>query len=194
MRRGLALAAPFFAGFGAFMFVYALLVQEALRWSPAKAGLALTPMAAAFLTSSLLMPRAVARWGRTVVTVGAAVQLVGLVGFGLAVAAAWPHVGVLTIAPWLAVAGFGQGWVMAPLIRIVLSEVPVASAGVGSGVLTTTQQVSLAVGVAALGSLFLTLAGPDGGGMLGALLTILAVQSLVALGIVVGSRGLPGRN
>jgi hypothetical protein len=30
MRVGLALAAPFFAGFGAFMFVYALVAQGAL--------------------------------------------------------------------------------------------------------------------------------------------------------------------
>ncbi len=194
MRRGLALAAPFFAGFGAFMFVYALLVQGALGWSPTMAGLALTPMAGTFLAASLLMPRAVARWGRSVVTGGAAVQLVGLVGLGLTIAAVWPRVGVLELAPWLAVAGFGQGLVMPSLIRIVLSDVPVASAGVGSGVLTTTQQVSLAVGVAGLGSLFLTLAGPDGTGVLRAVLTILAVQALVALGIVIGSRGLPGRS
>jgi hypothetical protein len=194
MRRGLALAAPFFAGFGAFMFVYALLVQGALGWSPTLAGLALTPMAGTFLAASLLMPRAVARWGRSVVTGGAAVQLVGLVGLGVTIAAAWPRVGVLELAPWLAVAGFGQGLVMPSLIRIVLSDVPVASAGVGSGVLTTTQQVSLAVGVAGLGSLFLTLGGPDGTGVLRAVLTILAVQALVALGIVIGSRGLPGRS
>ena len=194
MRLGLALAAPFFAGFGAFMFVYALLVQGALGWSPVVAGLALAPMAGTFLTASLLMPRVVARWGRSVVTAGAALQFTGLVGLGLTVAAVWPRVGILDLAPWLAIAGFGQGWVMPSLIRIVLSDVPVASAGVGSGVLTTTQQVSLAVGVAGLGSLFLALAGPDGGGTLGALLTILAVQSLVAAGIVVGSFGLPGRD
>src|SRR6185312_5171208 len=185
---------PFFAGFGAFMFVYALLVQGALGWSSVVAGLALTQMAGTFLTASLLMPRVVVRWGRSVVTAGAALQFTGLVGLGLTVAAVWPHVGILDLAPWLAVAGFGQGWVMPSLIRIVLSDVPVASAGVGSGVLTTTQQVSLAVGVAGLGSLFLALAGPDGGGTLGALLTILAVQSLVAAGIVVGSSGLPGRD
>ena len=53
--------------------------------------------------------------------------------------------------------------------------------------------MSLAVGVAALGSLFLSLAGPDGAGTLGALLTILALQCVVAAAIVVGSRGLPDR-
>jgi hypothetical protein len=86
--------------------------------------------------------------------------------------------------------GFGQGWVMPSLIRVVLSDVPVASAGVGSGVLTTTQQVSLAVGVATLGTLFVSLAR-SGVGTLHAALVVLAVQALVAAGIVVGSRGLP---
>jgi hypothetical protein len=33
MRRGLLLALPFFAGFGAFMFCYALLVQDGLHAS-----------------------------------------------------------------------------------------------------------------------------------------------------------------
>ena len=38
MRRGLALAIPFFAAFGAFMFVFALAVQDGLRYSPLRSG------------------------------------------------------------------------------------------------------------------------------------------------------------
>jgi len=56
------------------------------------------------------------------------------------------------LAPGLAIAGFGQGFVMPSLIRVLLSEVPVSVAGAGSGVFTTTRQLSLAVGVAAFGS------------------------------------------
>jgi MFS family permease len=193
MRVGLALAAPFFAGFGAFMFVYALVVQGALGWGPALAGLALTPMAATFLVASLLTARAVARFGRSVITAGAGVQAVGLVTVALTAWATWPDLQALQLAPGLAVAGFGQGLVMPSLIRVVLSEVPVASAGAGSGVFTTMQQVSLAVGVAALGSLFLTLAAPGAAGTLPAFLVVLGLQSLVALAIVLGSRALPGR-
>ncbi len=43
------------------------------------------------------------------------------------------------------------------VFRVVLSEVPTARAGVGSGVVITTQQSSLALGVATLGTLFLAL-------------------------------------
>jgi len=194
MRVGLALAAPFFAGFGTFMFVYALVVQSALGWSPAAAGLALTPMAVSFLTASLLTARAVARWGRGVVAAGAALQAAGLVVLGATAWATWPGLTAAALAPGLVIAGFGQGWVMPSLIRIVLSEVPVGSAGAGSGALTTTQQLSLAVGVAAFGSLFVTLAAPGALGTLTAFLIILGLQALVAVAIVLGSRALPVRS
>ena len=48
------------------------------------------------------------------------------------------------------------------LFRIVLSEVPAERAGVGSGVMVTTQQSALALGVATLGSLFLSLVAVGG--------------------------------
>jgi MFS family permease len=194
MRVGLSLAAPFFAGFGTFMFVYALVAQGALGWSPAAAGLALTPMAGTFLAASLLMPRVVARFGRSVIAVGAALQAVGLATVAVTTWATWPGVQALALAPGLAIAGFGQGFVMPSLIRVVLSEVPVSAAGAGSGVFTTTQQLSLAVGVAALGSLFVSLAQPGAIGTLPAFLVILGLQALVAVAIVLGSRALPARS
>jgi MFS family permease len=190
MRWGLVLAAPFFAGFGTFMFVYALVTQDALGWSPLTAGLGLLPMAVPFLAASLLMPRLVPVHGPRLIAAGALLQLLGLAGFALALAASWPRVDVLALAPSLAVMGFGQGWIMPPLIRVVLSEVPVASAGVGSGVLTTTQQVALAVGVATLGTAFVSLSAPGLLGTLHATYVVLAVQALVAVGLVAGTRQL----
>jgi EmrB/QacA subfamily drug resistance transporter len=190
MRRGLILAAPFFAGFGAFMFVYALVVQSALQFSPLMAGLALAPMAAAFLVSSLLMPRLVVRFGRSVITAGALLQLLGLVLLVATLESAWPSVSARELAGGLFVMGFGQGLVMPALIRVVLSEVPVTEAGVGSGVLTTTQQVSLAIGVATLGTLFVSLAPAGHLGSLHAADLVLGVQAVVAAGIAIGSRGL----
>lgn len=191
MRRGLALGGPFFAGFGAFMFVYALLAQGALRFSPLTAGLALAPMAAAFLLASLQMARLVGRFGRTVITVGATLQLLGLVALGATLVLTWPGVSPVVLAPALVVIGLGQGLIMPALIRVVLSEVPRESAGTGSGVLTTTQQLSLAVGVATLGTLFLTLAPATRLGSLHAALVVFGVQATVALAIILGSRALP---
>ena len=191
MRSGLILALPFFAGFGAFMFSYALLVQQGLHDSALAAGVGLAPMAAAFLLASLATSRLLRRFGAKVLAAGAIGQVAGLVILGVTVLAAWPHVPVLALAPGMAVAGLGQGLVMSPLFGVVLSEVPPASAGAASGVLTTTQQTALALGVATLGSLFITLAG-DGVGMRDGFLAVVAAQVVIGLGLALGARRLPG--
>ncbi|HEY2508425.1 MAG TPA: MFS transporter [Streptosporangiaceae bacterium] len=191
MRRGLILALPFFIGFGAFMFCYALLAQVGLHASALTAGLGLVPMAAAFLIASLWTSRLLGRFGARVLTAGALLQAAGLVIVGATVWLGWPQLSIAELAPGLAVAGFGQGLVMSPLFGIVLSQVPPAVAGAGSGVLTTTQQTSLALGVATLGSLFLAFAG-DGVGISAGFVIVVAVQIVIALAVAAGARGLPG--
>ncbi len=191
MRRGLAIAVPFFAGFGAFMFVSAITLQTGAHFGPLRSGLALVPMAVAFLGASLVTARLTARYGRRVLGAGAVLQGVGLAGLAATLLAAWPHVDPLNLAPAMAVAGVGQGLVMSPLFGFVLAGVPAARAGVGSGILTTTQQTALALGVATLGSLFLSLSPAGSLGIRDAFVVVLAVQTVVAAAVAVGSRALP---
>ncbi|WP_229870166.1 MFS transporter [Streptomyces phaeofaciens] len=174
LRRGLVLMLPLSIGFSGFMFVVAVALQRGAGLGPVPAGLALAPMAAAFFLASLAGPRLVARFGARVVTAGALLQGVGLVLIALAVRADWPDVGLVELLPGAAVAGAGQALQLPVVMRIVMSEVPPARAGVGSGVMVTTQQTALALGVATLGTLFLSLV--PGSGMRDALLTTLAVQ------------------
>jgi hypothetical protein len=58
----------------------------------------------------------------------------------------------------LALVGAGQSMLFAGLFRSVLSDVPAQLGGIGSGALITLQQSGLALGVATLGTLYLTLA------------------------------------
>jgi len=58
-------------------------------------------------------------------------------------------------------------------------------------VLTTTQQTALALGVATLGSLFIALSG-DGVGMRYGFLTVVGIQIVIAIGLALGARRLPG--
>ncbi|MFD6281414.1 MFS transporter [Streptomyces sp. NPDC060209] len=173
LRRGLALVVPFSIGFGGFMFVIAVALQQGLEMGPAAAGLSLAPMAAAFFAASLAGPRLVRRFGSRVVTAGGLIQGVGVTVLALTVWRGWPDLGLLGLLPGVAVAGLGQGLQLPVLIRIVLSDVPAERAGVGGGVMTTTQQAALALGVATLGTLFLALAP---GGMRDALIVTLLVQ------------------
>jgi len=189
MRRGLLLAVPFFAGFSGFMFVVALTLQDGTGFSALTAGAVLVPMAIGFLAASLCTARLMARFGRRVLTAGGLIQAAGLVAVITELAAFWPHPGPLEMAPGMLVLGVGQGLIMSPLFGVVLSEVPLRRAGAGSGVLATTQQSSLALGVATLGSLYLVLAG--GLGAARAAQLILGVLVLNALGVSAMSRGLP---
>jgi MFS family permease len=190
MRRGLLIGGPFFIGFGAFMFVYAVTLQSGLRLGPLESALAITPMAVAFLAASLVSSRLVTRFGQRVVTGGAAIQLVGVATIILATLVAWPNLQVLQLTPGMIIAGFGQGLAMTTVFRVVLSRVPPERAGVGSGVLITTQQVCLAAGVAILGSLYLGLADSTFG-LRNAFVMVMVIQMLVAIGIVLGGRKLP---
>jgi MFS family permease len=191
MRRGLLLTAPFFVGFGAFMFVYAVTLQDGLGLDPFSVGLAISPMAAAFLTASLVSSRLVLRYGQGVVTMGAALQAVGVAIMTVTTLVVWPDLHVTQLAPGMLVAGFGQGLVMTTMFRVVLSRVPTDRAGVGSGILTTTQQVSLAAGVATLGSAYLWLSDADVLGARYAFALIMLCQVVGAIAIVVASRKLP---
>lgn len=107
-------------------------------------------------------------------TAGGVIQGVGVVVLALTVWRGWPDLGLLGLLPGVAVAGLGQGLQLPVLMRIVLSDVPAERAGVGGGVMTTTQQASLALGVATLGTLFLSVA--SGAGMRDALIVTLLVQ------------------
>ena len=189
VRSGLLLIVPFCVGFGGFMFVLAVAMQDGLHFGPLAAGAALVPLCATYFAASLLGPRAVARWGRSTVTAGSLVQAAGLLLLAATFLRGWPHLGVWALAPGMAVAGFGQGFVLPVVFRIVLSEVPAAQAGVGSGAMATTQQSSLALGVATLGTLFLTLSASVG--TRDALVWTLLTQLVTALAAAALSRKLP---
>jgi MFS family permease len=189
MRRGLVLAIPFFMGFGAFMFVFALTVQDGWHENALRSGIAITPMAVAFFAGSLAAPRLLARFGRRLVVAGLAFQAAGLGWLMDIVHASWPHPGFVATSLPLALAGVGQAFAVVGFFRIVLADVPGRLAGIGSGVLVTMQQGSLALGVASLGSLFVSLAAS--GGMQHAFTVVLGIQAVIAVAVALLAVRLP---
>ena len=189
MRRGLSIAVPFFMGFGAFMFVFALTVQDGLHENAMQSGLAITPMAVAFFLGSVAAPRLIARYGRRVAAMGVALQAVGLIWMIMTLRDHWPHLSTLDLTPSMILAGIGQALAVVSFFRIVLADVPGRLAGVGSGVLVTMQQAALALGVASLGTLFVSLA--DSSGMRHAFTVVVGIQVVIAVVISVGALRLP---
>jgi hypothetical protein len=80
-------------------------------------------------------------------------------GLGLVDRSEW-HAVASTVG--LALAGSGYGLGFSPLMTIAVSSVPPRRARDASGIMTTTIQVSYAVGLTALGSLFLAQAQHSG--------------------------------
>ncbi|MER6537439.1 MFS transporter [Streptomyces sp. 900105755] len=180
LRRGLVLMLPFSVGFSGFMFVIAVALQSGEHLGPVAAGMSLAPMAVAFLFVSLAGPRLIARYGSRVVTAGSVIQVAGIVLIVLAARRDWPHLDFTGLLPGVAVAGAGQALQLPNVLRLVMSEVPPARAGVGSGVMVTTQQAALALGVATLGTLFLSLV-PNQGVRDALVITLLVQLALTVL-------------
>lgn len=157
MRRGLAAIVPFSAGFGAFLFVYALIAQGHFGFSGLASGGALAPFAAAFFVVVQFTPRIVAALGRRIVTLGASVQGVGLLLLALVVWLGWPRPSLALVLVGIALFGVGAALIGPTLFRMILADVPPAQAGMGSGVLVTSQQMATALGTTIGGTLYLSL-------------------------------------
>ncbi|MGW3203575.1 MFS transporter [Streptomyces sp. NPDC001135] len=182
VRRGLLLGLPVFVGFAGWMFVSAVTLQQGLGYGALRAGLTLVPMGVAQFAASMLAPHAARRFGGRTVTLAAAVHVVGLVAVTATVLLGpWPRLSPLALSPGLVLCGLGQGLQLPLYYRILLAAIPARLAGAGSGLAATLQQSCLAVGVATLGSLFLSLV--PGLGMRQALAVVLAVQAAGLLGL-----------
>ncbi|MDX6282333.1 MAG: hypothetical protein QOH03_3404, partial [Kribbellaceae bacterium] len=72
--------------------------------------------------------------------------------------------------------------------RIVLADLPGDRAGVGSGVLVTFQQASLALGAAVIGTLFLSLETAQGDPGKALAETVAALAALVILTLTISTR------
>ena len=153
---GLVLAFLFYT-MSAFFLTYGIYLQGGLHWSPLASGLAILPFGFGFLSSPLMMPRLVHRFGGyRVLTLGFA-----LLAGGLAIAGALAGAGVPGVGFYLGLAavGIGQGLVLPSVVRIVLAEVEPGRAGIASGMVTATLQIGAAVGAATLGGLFFSKLG-----------------------------------
>jgi EmrB/QacA subfamily drug resistance transporter len=160
---GLACALVFFAGMIGLMLVFSLYLQIGLHFSPAHAGLAFVPWSlgtaiGAGLGAGALSPKL----GRPTLHIGAAVMLAGVLGMLAVVSATGAGMGVWEIAGPELVAGAGMGMLLAPLFDFVLAGVADHEIGSASGVLNAVQQLSGAIGIAAIGTVFFSVLASDG--------------------------------
>jgi MFS family permease len=156
---GLATSVLYYGGLSAFFLVVTVYLQEGLGLTPMAAGLTFAPFAVAFLIASNRAIRLTPRLGSRIIQLGVTLMAGGLTGIIVLASLTGTEASVSMLVPALLLYGTGQGLVMPTLLSTVLSGIPHHDAGSASGVLTTVQQVSLAMGVAVIGSIFFGLLG-----------------------------------
>ncbi|KFF72635.1 MFS transporter [Pectobacterium brasiliense] len=137
-----------------FFLCFALLVQTGLGLDPFLAGSIFAPCSVGFVLASLAAPRLVARWGTVAIVAGALVYAVSIGLLIMQVQLAGADLVAVRLIPVLVLLGAGQGFIMTPLLNLVLGFVDEVQAGMASGVISTVQQVGAALGVAVVGILF----------------------------------------
>jgi EmrB/QacA subfamily drug resistance transporter len=160
-RTGLLTTLAFYGGLSAFFLSFTLFLQEGLGFTPVRAGLTFAPFAVGFLLASSLAVKLSRRLGRAVIQLGAVMMTSALTTVIVLALVRGPFLSSLELVPVLLVYGTGQGFVMPTLLGTVLSGVSSEDAGSASGVLTTTQQVALAMGVAIIDSVYFAILGPE---------------------------------
>jgi EmrB/QacA subfamily drug resistance transporter len=152
---GLLVMVFFWIALGAFFLVWTLYLQAGLGWSPLHAGVTAVAFAVgAGAGAGLSVQVFVPRFGRRTLMGGALVNAAGFAGYAAVAMHYGPDVRSWQMILPLFAAGAGFGLVVAPMIDLVLTDVPVADAGSASGVLNSTQQIGMAFGVALVGVVF----------------------------------------
>lgn len=126
----------------------ALYLQQALKASPAAAGLAMVPTSVAgFLVSVLVLPRIIRALGpERTLTLGLLLLAGGHLWLSRVPSDASYSVDVL---PGLLVASAGVALSFTPSTMVIASGIPSAQSGLASGLATASSQIGAAVGVAA---------------------------------------------
>jgi EmrB/QacA subfamily drug resistance transporter len=133
-------------------FLGALYFQHVRGWSPIEIGLAFLAMSTALAAmSSGLAARLVERFGpKPTLVAGIAGPVLGLLLFSQA-GESTPY--FPTIFAAFAMLGFGFGAANPPLMMIAMDDVPAKDAGLASGTIQVSIQLSAAIGLAALGTI-----------------------------------------
>ncbi|EPH42252.1 MFS transporter [Streptomyces aurantiacus] len=145
----------FSVGMQGFFLVFAIWLQGSEGYTPMQAGVVTVAFSVGgFLTAPAADGLAV-RFGRLVLVAGSLLMAGGFAWVWAAVAdASAAHTGAWPLVPGLLVAGAGLGFLVVPLVNVVLSAVPADIAGGASGIFSTAQQFGGALGAAAIGTVF----------------------------------------
>src|SRR5262249_27681874 len=151
---------------------FAVFLQFGVGLTPLHAGLMFTPIGVVFAAASILAPRLVGRYRERVIRISPLGYMIGIAGvwLGLALSDTAPNLWILM--PVMVLISAMQGFIITPLLNVVIGVLPESHAGMAGGAIATMQQVGNSLGVAAIG---LVLFAAASGGAISALHPVEAV-------------------
>jgi EmrB/QacA subfamily drug resistance transporter len=186
---GLAVVIGFIGAMGGMVIALNVMYQTGLGFSPLECGVATVSIPVAAIGGSITSSMLLARLGRTTMHIGIVVMAGGLVAVDLVLREQGGGLSAWAVAAPLFVTGFGMGMVFVPMFDVILAGVAPSELGSASGLLESTQQLAMSLGIAAVGTvLFDRLGGGRGpAAFVGAAdqALLVAVAFLVAAGAAV---------
>ncbi|WP_199854956.1 MFS transporter [Streptomyces dioscori] len=165
-------AVALFYSIAAFFLIFSE-YQQTVGRTPLQASLDILPLGIGFLIGPLTVQHLMRVMPRRIAALGLLLETIGFLAFAALVAA-------LDQTPWaaapLALIGFGQGLALPSLIRITVTHIPRTFAGLASGLVSATLQLSAALSVAVIGGIYYASAGAYGSTH-----AIIAVSILIAV-------------
>ena len=155
---GILVALAFFGAFGGLLLCVSLFGQLGEHFSPIHAGLTLMAMVVGMIVGMGAGFALVQRLGRHLLHLGVAGIAAGMVALALTVTGV-RTASTLDLSPSLFLIGIGAGASFGQLFDFVLAGVGMDEVGSASGVLEAIQQLSSALGVAVLGTIFFSAFG-----------------------------------
>ncbi len=133
-----------------FLTVY---VQNSLAYTPVEAGFAIVPLTLGVFSSRWTFPPLVKKFGpKNLLTAGSALIIIGLLWLSqMTASTGYAFIVVPTI-----LCGVGVGIAFTSLNFTVLAGLPPQNAGAAAGMLQTMQQVGGALGIAVLGTIYIS--------------------------------------
>jgi hypothetical protein len=145
------------ATFGGWMFVMAIHLQSTLGYTALHAGLLFIPMGVTFALASLNWERIPHRYHGIMIPLGLVLSAATMMLLGVMLRDG-ADFGPLPLVVF-GIQGIGFGLAFSPLMTRTLAKIPIALAADASGILVTSVQLGVVVGIACFGSIFLGLAG-----------------------------------
>jgi EmrB/QacA subfamily drug resistance transporter len=149
---GLAVVVGFIGAMGGMMIALNVMLQAGLGLTPLACGVATVTIPVAAIGGSITSSALLARIGRRTMHIGTATMAAGLLLVDLVMRSRGGALQPLQLALPLAVTGFGMGMVFVPMFDVILAGVAPHELGSASGLLESVQQLSMSIGIAAVGT------------------------------------------